>query len=338
MCLLHHTTNPSPLPSPIKSQMKQQYALALTTLALVALVATCSATVSLEGDNDGFIITPFGRWPKECVHHAHDGSHIHNEDEHFVIDHEVHGKRRVARCQSPLLEQVRKGFAGKRNGLGDDEGDGWQQYVHQQVGNDDTNVTSLLGNWNVPANPSEQAQILYMFTGLQNIDWVPPQPQPYQNFDIIQPVLQFGYGAAGGGGYWAIASWYVTLGSDVVYTTLKTVNVGDNIFGNMTKLNDNGTWFINTVDVTTGTQTPLTITRSLLTRQPWTYVTLEVYEVEDCGQYPPSGTELKFTKLSLTANGKQVTPQWTVGTDGQDPPVCGSSIDILSPTDVTITF
>jgi hypothetical protein len=50
---------------------------------------------------------------------------------------------------------------------------------------------------------------------------------------IIQPVLQWGSSAAGGGPYWAIASWFVG-GAHTVYSELKIVNAGDTILGNMT--------------------------------------------------------------------------------------------------------
>jgi len=68
-------------------------------------------------------------------------------------------------------------------------------YVHQDVG---SNVSALLGQWTVPDAPDEGGATLFTFTGLQNIDWVPPQPQPTQSFDIIQPVLQYGSSSAGG--------------------------------------------------------------------------------------------------------------------------------------------
>jgi hypothetical protein len=41
-------------------------------------------------------------------------------------------------------------------------------------------------------------QVLYLFTGLQNVDWIPIVDPTPEAFDIIQPVLQYpadsGYG------------------------------------------------------------------------------------------------------------------------------------------------
>jgi len=62
-----------------------------------------------------------------------------------------------------------------------------------------------------------------MFTGLQSDNWVPVanEPSAPPTFDIIQPVLQFGGGSENGGGrYWGIASWYVTLNNGALYSDL----------------------------------------------------------------------------------------------------------------------
>jgi hypothetical protein len=46
-------------------------------------------------------------------------------------------------------------------------------------------------------------------------------------------MLQYGPSAAGGWDYWAIASWYVTLTDDVIYSEIQTVQSGDVIFGTL---------------------------------------------------------------------------------------------------------
>lgn len=95
------------------------------------------------------------------------------------------------------------------------DGEGWQAYTKQNAGN----VTSFLGNFNIPAAPtSYNGQTLFFFTGMQNIDWVPPETRPSESFDIIQPVAQYGPSSAGGGNFWSMASWYVTLGLGTVYS------------------------------------------------------------------------------------------------------------------------
>jgi hypothetical protein len=86
---------------------------------------------------------------------------------------------------------------------------------------------------------------------------------------IIQPVLQWGPSAAGGGAYWAIASWYVG-GSGAVYSALQTVAPGDSIFGNMTLTDPKGEkWFINTVSKSTGKQSSITVKTPA--KEPWAF-------------------------------------------------------------------
>ena len=127
----------------------------------------------------------------------------------------------------------------------------------------------------------------------------------------------------------------MTVGS--LHSELIRVEVGDVIFGNMTKTGDD-TWYINGVDLETNEDTPLTVTKTILNTQPWVYVTLEVYDVEDCDQYPVSGTEMPYTDLILYEDGKETTLDWTIGTDGQQPAICNASITIVDSSDVTITF
>jgi len=238
------------------------------------------------------------------------------------------------------LEQIRRIPRCKRYNLTEDkhsnlkliDGDGWQQYVKDEI----NNITAFLGKWIVPAKPSNfAAGVLFTFTGLQNIDWVPPNPDPTGPFDIIQPVLQYGESDAGGGLYWSMASWYVTLNTDVVFSTLKQVDSGVVIFGNMTKL-DSDTWFIDTVDTSTNDHTSITVSRSILVTQPWAYVTLEVYDIFSCDNYPTGS--IPYTDLQIFALDKLITPQWEIGKAGQNPPICDSSIVVKDAATVSIAF
>lgn len=63
-------------------------------------------------------------------------------------------------------------------------------------------VSLLYGEWAVPpAPPANDGQILYFWNGVE----------PDDNSAVLQPVLQWGSTPAGGGAYWAVASWYFTL-------------------------------------------------------------------------------------------------------------------------------
>jgi len=239
----------------------------------------------------------------------------------------------IPRCQFPRAKYP--GLRVKRNNEGSNKpGDveGWHVYTQQQVGN---NLNMYLGNWNVPDVPSgDDDQTLFMFTGVQNINWIPPNPGPDSPFDIIQPVLQYGPSEAGGGSYWTLASWYVPLenGDSALWSDLITVNAGDNIFGNMT-LTGPATWYINGLDTTINQNTDMTITRSILKAQPWAYVTLEVYNLGDCDDYPT--VPLNFTQLQLWVNGQSQPFNWT---PVQADPSCNQQVSVVKPSNVIISW
>lgn len=70
---------------------------------------------------------------------------------------------------------------------------GWLQYTAFNL-SATASFDSFLGRFSVPAAPVHPPQILYVFTGLQNKDWIPKvDPESAgAGFDIIQPVLQVG--------------------------------------------------------------------------------------------------------------------------------------------------
>ena len=65
----------------------------------------------------------------------------------------------------------------------------------------------------MPSDPSTNGGVIFIFNGLE----------PTTENVIIQPVLQYGVSAAGGGNYWAIASWLVNT-TNGYHSPLETVN------------------------------------------------------------------------------------------------------------------
>jgi len=187
---------------------------------LVSLLLLCSFTF---GD---YSLTPYGYRPNECIHRVPDGSHIIDIDKEtgFIIVH-PDGRREL---HPPCAVNFHNESL---------DGEGWQVWTKYFTENNKTDVNSFLANFTVPEPVREYAhQTIFIFPGLQNIDWVPPNPRPQVPFAIIQPVLQYGSSVAGGGKLWSLASWYVTLSEGFIVSELKTVQPGDVIFGNITKL------------------------------------------------------------------------------------------------------
>jgi len=191
-----------------------------------------------------------------------------------------------------------------------------------------------LGSFTVPEDsPQNPPAVLYIFTGLQNIDWIPlVDPVPSQVFDIIQPVLQypgdFGY-------YWSVKSWYVTLDMGAIASAEIQLPVGDTIFGNMTMTAAN-TWYIGSTSAAMGQTTEITVTQPRLKSQPWAYNTLECYGCGDCSLYPT--TPSLFTGLAITSRGRTVTPKWRVNPKPSPNHYCNEMISVNDPTSVTISF
>ena len=112
--------------------------------------------------------------------------------------------------------------------------DGWQTYAWWDSGAS-TPITSFVTTWTVPQAPSTNSgQVVFLFNGIQNTG---------QDLGILQPVLQWGVSAAGGGNVWSVASWYVTSGGQAFHTTLVPVSTGTVLVGRMTQTGSAGGLF-----------------------------------------------------------------------------------------------
>jgi len=214
--------------------------------------------------------------------------------------------------------------SGKKYPSSPDTYDGWLAYT---AFNNPTSFETFLGYFSVPDAPQSDPQVLYVFTGLQNVDWIPLVDPPPNVFDIIQPVLQYqNYG-------WGLRSWYVTLNNGVQVSRQISINAGDNIYGNMTRLSGN-TWYIGGTSTQSKETTSLTVDKSVLASQPWSYTTVECYGCSGCSTEPTQ--PIQFTKMSLTDSSGPVTPSWKAY---QSPsPICNTRAQINSPSSVTFNF
>jgi hypothetical protein len=275
------------------------------------LVLPFGSSVDNEAD---WVKTPVGVVHKSCIHRVPSGSHINDSKEGTIVTESTGEVRQIIPCGRTIRKAKR-------------QYDGWLAYVTFQAPND---FDTFLGYFSVPNAPQDTPEVLYLFTGLQNVDWIPLiDPEPDQ-FDIIQPVLQF---PGDGGDYWSVKSWYVTLTNDIVVSDEIQVNVGDEIFGNMTKTGPS-TFYIAGTDSESSQTTEITVTRDLLTTQPWAYCTAECYGCGGCSYEPTNG--IQFTKLQLFLKGQKIVPTWTPSVSPN--PMCNEKATVNSATSVTITF
>ena len=154
--------------------------------------------------------------------------------------------------------------------------DGWQTYAWWDSGG--TPITSFSTTWLVPQPPSTTSgQIIFLFNGIQNTG---------SNFGILQPVLQWGTSGAGGGNYWAVASWYVTSGGQAFHTTLVPVNAGSTLVGVMTQtaVSSGQYSYSSTFQGISNTTLPVQNIAPL----HWANETLECYSLNQCSDLPAS--------------------------------------------------
>jgi len=293
----------------------------LVVILVLSLVFVCSTVTGLRTfikNNVTYVHTPQGPYRADCVHEVPSGSHIISTDSmHYVLDRNTGKKTRIPICsQDPLPARL-------------EEYDGWLAYTSW---NYPSNIGKFLGYFSVPNSPQNSPEVLYLFTGLQNVDWI-PVVDPYPPvFDIIQPVLQY---PGDNGNYWSVKSWYVTLNSGVVVSREIQTQTGDKIFGNMTNTAPD-TWYIGGTSQSSGATAAITVTRNRLQTQPWAYNTLECYGCAGGCTYEPT-TPVQFTQLQLfNTNNGPITPSWTPSTSPNN--ICNDKATVNSPSSVTITF
>ena len=103
---------------------------------------------------------------------------------------------------------------------------------------------------------------------------------------IYQPVLQWGSSAAGGGNYWAVASWYVDGqgGPGACHTKLVKVNPGEVLVGVMTLTGHSGSNFDYNCDFNGIASTSLPVRN--IQQLTWLIETLECYGITKSTDYP----------------------------------------------------
>jgi hypothetical protein len=135
-------------------------------------------------------------------------------------------------------------------------------------------VSSFTTTWTVPSTPtSYNGQTLFQFNSIE----------PNSGTAILQPVLQYGPSAAGGGKYWAVASWYVT-GNQAYYSSLVQVTAGKSLTGVIKYVGKTNKKFDYTCQFTGISETTYSVNQ--IAQLTWCTETLEVYGVSACSEFP----------------------------------------------------
>merc|ERR1711865_565111 len=184
--------------------------LLMKTSLLLLLCAICANAMP---NRDLYTKTPFGHILTHCTHEVPENSHlVAQEDGSTKVLTEAGQQYVIPACDTrngTLSVRLSRPLPANY--------DGWLQYTAVNVsklgltGGFDA-FTNLMS---VPDKPKQAADQLYLFPGLQNIDWIPKvDPEPTVPFDILQPVLQYPGGFFSNSG--VLKSWYVTVDSGAI--------------------------------------------------------------------------------------------------------------------------
>jgi len=276
------------------------------------IIGFIAITVASDVNDDDFVIVPGGqKFHRECV--------IGVPSTDFHIQDVPNGGAKITTMEGhQLLIQRCKHLPRPLHGTA------WRAWT--EVHYPDAPITSLYGEWQVPPAPVQNdGQTLFYWNGVE----------PDDNTGVLQPVLQWGASAAGGGVYWTLASWYVNNQGTAYYTPLFKVAVGDVILGTNTYNAANQSWTIIATSKKTGKQGRFNMKPLQSTDFTYGYNTLEAYNVDDCTNDYPSTNKIIFNNIKVATAGKPVTPQWVVKTQT---PSCQENAQVQSPTQTSISW
>lgn len=242
----------------------------------------------LTAAHPGWVQVPGRIMPAECVHEVPKGAKIViGENGEPTGDVMLKGQV-IAHYDQCSEAPISTRHMASENTPGHTPGppfNGWVEDSQESLslGSSD-NIDWESGEFYVPSAPSVNGGTIFLFNGIA------PTAQNW----ILQPVLQYGPSAAGGGNYWAIASWFV--GSSAWHSPLEGVNSGDTLYGftEQTATGSTLDYTSEAYDLSTGAYSWISIWSSGL---HWTVAyegVLEVYNVNSCSQLPASGYDLFF--------------------------------------------
>ncbi|KAF8169216.1 hypothetical protein K438DRAFT_1774458 [Mycena galopus ATCC 62051] len=200
---------------------------------------------------------------------------------------------------------------------------GWVAYANYY--NNDAPIGSFGTTWNVPSTPpANTGQTLFLFNSIE----------PASFDGIMQPVLQWGGSAAGGGAFWAVGSWYLYPGG-TFFTPLVTVSPGQSIHGGIQLVGGSGDTYnyLSSFNDLDGTALEVDGGEELV----WATITLEAYGVTGSDSYPAGSTVFSGTNLELD-NGDFPDITWATVNDDADGITTTVNVEGSMAAVITITY
>ena len=203
------------------------------------------------------------------------------------------------------------------------EKSGWVAYA-SWYNTGSSPISSFTTTWSVPPVPATyHNQTVFLFNSIE----------PASGNAILQPVLQYGPSAAGGGAYWTVASWYL-VGSNTYHTSLVRVSVGQSLDGVITLTGSSGGKYNYVTSFTNVAGTTLTATGA--DQLVWATETLESYAVTSPSDYPHGSTVFSSINLKTSSGTPYVT--WTAVSDIPDGLITTVNVQGATNAKVTIKY
>ncbi len=287
---------------------------------IVAMMLTVPFAAGATGNPVNYVLTPFGYQASACVHGVPSGSLVLENGTVLTGD-----GSRISFQPCPYPRTISS--PGPLNHNSNWVEEAYWLYTAKPI-------TDFYGKWNVPHAPtSNDGQTTFLWTGLECCNAPNTGGQ-----SLLQPVLQWGPAANGGGSYWIMDSWYVTASGAAFYSTpFISASWTDNLVGDINRGTCNVgctayRWSVSSENLVTLQSTTLQVTLS--TTQTSVYANLETYNWLRCNDYPSSGST-NFYSLQLTDTQGTVSPSWspTVWDTG-----CGEGVTIQSSSIVTLSY
>jgi len=270
---------------------------------------------------EDYVVTPFGYFHPSCFKRLSEGDHL-LKDEGF-IRHGNGSYESIPACGHPHFDakgekRESDSDANVPAAISPGTGSGSSWIVNAST-TTNTSYGELDATWTVPVAPSSKdGQTIFFFPGMQDNS---------KNDLILQPVLGWNADFANA---WGIASWNCCAQGTVVESSALPVSAGDTITGTMKStcsagVLSCGSWNVITTDVTTNKATTLPLTSSQGETFNWAFSgVLEVYNVNQCSDYPPDNL-INFSNVLLYDNNFSYisSPSWTIGVPFKGTPQCG---------------
>lgn len=237
-------------------------------------------------DPQDMVLTPGGYRPRSMVHEIGTDNKLRITKKGIQA---INAKTK-AKQQLPVVsdESMKAAFSNNN----------WVTYAYWYVENGNL-LQSFEATWIVPPAPvNASGQTIFLFNGIQNVG---------SGYGILQPVLQWGASAIGGGPFWSVASWYVQSDQQAIHTPFVQVNPGDRLTGVMKLVKEAGGLYNYTCEFKGIPQTRRTVEKIL--PLIWCNHALEAYNTSDCNDFPPIDKTTFGTIVMKTKTG--TIPLWT---------------------------